>query len=88
MFALKYVAGFVVVERGRRRAPFDEREIEAVVFRVTLGATLAGVRLQIVGSMQSAMRLEPSRNLGVALQALQFTLGANLVTRCAVGRPF
>ena len=88
MFALQSVPCLAMVERGGGRCPLDEREIDSVVLGVALGAALAGVGLQIVGRVQSTAVLQPRRNLGVALQAFQFALGADLRARGAVGRSF
>ncbi len=88
MFALEDVAGFTVVETCRSGRPLNEREVLAVMFRVTFGAALAGIGLQIVGGVQSPVSLQARGNLGVTLQAFQFALGADLVTRGAVGGAF
>lgn len=43
VLSLQAVPSFAVIEAGSSRRPFDNRKIEAVMFRVTLRAFLAGI---------------------------------------------
>ena len=71
MLALQVVAGLTVVETGRRRRPFDDFEIFAVVLGVAARALLAGVGFEVVGGMQAAPGAYTGGDLGMAFQALQ-----------------
>lgn len=88
MFSLQQVAGFTVVKSRRRGRPLDQREVHAIVVRVTARASLAGAGLQIVRRVQTAMCLQAGCDFRVTLQALQLALPADLVTRGAMGGAF
>ncbi len=88
MFALQRVTRLAVIEAGGGGRPLDERKVLAVMLGVTLAAALARSGLQVVRSVQTTMRGEARGNLGVTLQAFQFAVAADLVTRGAVGGAF
>lgn len=68
------------------RIPLDQREILAVVVGVAGGAALARSRLNVVGGVQSLVSGNARRNLGVALEAFEYTLAPESVARCAIRR--
>ena len=81
--AFEQVSRFFVIER--LYVPFDQREIFAIVFRVTARALLAGTGRNVVGCMQSLAAVEPHSDFGVAIQALERSLSTELVATGAVG---
>ena len=56
--------------------PLDQREILAVVFRVTLYTFLTGVRVQVVRSVQPFSRRDTRRDFAVAIQTFKRGLAA------------
>ena len=85
MFSVQGPAGGAVIELRCRRLPADERKVDAVVFRMTLRAGLAGRTLRHQAEVQSPARGNPRCDLGVALQTFQRRLRADLVATGAVG---
>jgi len=83
MLSIEQVSRFLVIERFD--VPFDQREIFAIVFRVTARALLAGTGRNVVGCMQSLAAVEPHSDFGVAIQALERSLSTELVATGAVG---
>ena len=57
VLAFEQVSRFLVIER--LDVPFDQREIFAIVFRVTARALLAGTGRNVVSRMQSLAGVEP-----------------------------
>lgn len=51
VFSLQAVSGLGVIEPGGSRRPFNNREVEAIMFGVALRALLAGIGFQSIGSM-------------------------------------
>lgn len=88
VLTLQDVAGLAVIEAAGRWSPLDKREVFPVVLGVTLGATLTRVGRQLVRSVQTAIGFQATGNFGVALETLQFALGADLVTGSAMGSAF
>ncbi len=84
VFAFEHVSGFLVVER--LGVPFNEREVFAVVFGVAAGALLARAGGNVIRGMQSLVGIEALGDFGVALQAFEGGLSAELVTTGAVRR--
>jgi len=83
MLPFEQVSRFLVIER--LDVPFDQREIFAIVFRVTARALLAGTGRNVVGCMQSLVGVEAHSDFGVAIQALERSLSTELVATGAVG---
>jgi len=86
VFSLQAVSGFAVIEPGRSRRPFHDREIEAIVFGVTLSAFLTGIGFQSIGSVKSASGSQAGGNLAVTVETTQRTGGAQLMARSAIDR--
>lgn len=84
MFAFERISGVLVVKGFD--VPLDDGEIFAVMLGMTARAFLTGAWGKVVGGVQSAVRREPGCNFGVAFQAFQGRLPAELVAAGAVGR--
>lgn len=84
MLAFEQVPRFLVIER--LDVPFDQREIFAIVFRVTARAFLARTGWNIVSCMQSLVGVEAHGDFGVAIQAFERSLSTKPVATGAVGR--
>jgi len=84
VLALEQISGFLVVES--LDVPLDDGEIFAVMFGMTARAFLTGAWGKVVGGVQASVRREPGCNLGVALQAFQGRLPAELVATGAIRR--
>lgn len=83
VLALKKVSRVFMVEG--LRVELDQREIFAVVFGMALGAFLAGALRDVVSRVKSAMGGQAAGDFGVAFQALEGGLSAELVTTRAIG---
>jgi hypothetical protein len=84
VFALKYVSGFLVTEGFR--IPFDQREVTAVVFGVAAGALGIRAGRNVIGTVQTPLRIDARPNLGMAFDALECSFSpASFVAICAVG---
>ena len=86
MFAVQGPAGGPMIELRQWRLPADQRKVDAVMFRMTLRASLAGGIMGDKPRMEPATAGNPGSNFRVAIQAPQRRLRANLVTGRAVGR--
>lgn len=82
VLALEHVAGFLVIESFD--VPLDQRKVESVVIGVAAGALLTGTRRDVVRGVQTPVRRQPHRNLGVTLHTLQFGLATELVALGAI----
>lgn len=69
VLAFEGVPGFGVIERPN--IPFDELKVGAIVLGVAGDAAIARARLDAVGGVQAAMRIEPRGDFAVTLQALE-----------------
>ena len=85
VFSLKRISSLLVVKRTW--IPLYDREILSVVIGVAAHASLARARLLVVRGVQSAVRSQPPRNLGMTFETLKCWLaGRKLVAGCAVRR--
>ena len=84
MLAFEDVSDLFVVEG--LRVPFHEREVFTIVFRVTSRAFLARACGDVVSSVQSPVGRQASSDFGVAIEALQRGLSAELMASGAIGR--
>jgi|SRR5215469_8015528 len=70
----------------RLSIPLDEREILPVVFRVATRTFLARSGGDVVRRMKSTVRLQAAGDFGMAFQAFEGGLTAELVTAGAIRR--
>lgn len=85
VLALKDVSGLFVIEGFD--VPLDQREIFAIVLRVTARALLARSRRNSVSGMKSPVRRKAGRDLRVAVETFQRSLPTEFVATGAVGSP-
>ena len=79
MLAFEQVASLFVIELVR--IPADQREIRAVVIRVTAYALLARACRDVIRGMQPALFCDARSDIGMAADALELRLAAaQLVT--------
>lgn len=83
VLALENVSGFVMIKSFR--VPLNEGEIFAVVFGVTAGALLTGSGRDVIGGMKPVVGVQAVGDFGVALEAFESSLTAELVTASTVG---
>jgi hypothetical protein len=83
MFAEKFVAGRFMVESSR--IPFDQREVDTIVFRVAAGTFRTRCGVNMISRMKTAMRCNSGGNLGMTVQAFEHRLTtAHFVTGSAL----
>lgn len=87
MFSLEWPTGGAVVELRDRWLPADQREVDAVVLGMALGAPLAGAAGWDQADVQPAIARQSSSDFSVTLQTPELGSRSNLMTTRAVRCP-
>jgi hypothetical protein len=86
MFAFKLVASLTMIETGPSWRPLHQWKILAIMLGVAFSAFLAGCGIEPIGGMQTPVCVQARRDFGMALEAFQSGLSAELMAGSAVSR--